>query len=613
MKTKRILCFTLTIALAVGLFAAMPLTVNAEEGPFRVTLHPAGATYVLGDAAVPLMASFLYDALAGLGYIDSGTPIKAQWYWSNDNSNVSRGNGFVEHTVPYDRLIRYSTTLTPATDTIGVKYYYAVLTYGESITGDGTEPKEAVTDPARIEVIAPRNNLTEVTVKKVDDKGNPLPGATIQAVSSGGTIYEAVTDKDGVATFALPEGTYIISESKAPAGYTPSDDTYTVSVTPNGIFLDYTTHSEPYEPVTFVNVPEPPRRQTPTPTNTPSPAPVPVPTPTVTPVPKSGTHGFTVKKTDENGASLAGATIRVEGLTDSGIPRVYNVTTNNKGEAAFTVEYGTYELSEYAAPNGYNATDERYALVVNAIGVYIQKGSGGLVPYDAEQVVFVDKKIPKLNKDDHFAYMQGYPEGTFRQEANMSRAEAVVMFSRLLVENMDLKTNYYKSEYYPDVPVTEWYANQVCFMHMKAVLGDYSRDGRFRPDEPVTRAEFATLAAHFDNLTFTDSNKFTDVADNHWAVKYINSAAAKGWIVGYPDDTFKPEAYITRAEVVALVNRIIERKADTTYVTANVKTLPRSYSDLASSHWAYWDIMEASIGHDYIKDDSGENWTAVYK
>jgi len=231
-----------------------------------------------------------------------------------------------------------------------------------------------------------------------------------------------------------------------------------------------------------------------------------------------------------------------------------------------------------------------------------------------EAVTFVNKKIPDLNKFDHFAYMQGYPEGTFYQTRNMTRAEAVVMFSRLLAKAMNLNTDYKNAAYYPDISLKAWYANQVCYMYSLGVLADFSRDGRFRPNDPVTRAEFATLASHFENLELKSENKFTDVPASHWAVKYINSAAAKGWIAGYPDNTFKPEANITRAEVVTLVNRMLERKADKTFINANINNLPRSYSDLKSTYWAYWDILEASMGHNYTKDSLGnETWTSFYK
>jgi len=195
----------------------------------------------------------------------------------------------------------------------------------------------------------------------------------------------------------------------------------------------------------------------------------------------------------------------------------------------------------------------------------------------------------------------------------MTRAEAVVMFSRLLMEAMNTTIDH-SNDYYPDVPKV-WYASYIGYMQKLGVLADYSRDGRFRPAEPVTRAEFATLAAHFDNLALTATNNFPDVPDDHWAVKYINSAAAKGWIFGNPDGTFNPEGKISRVEVVTLVGRMLDRKADAAFLAANKSSLPRVYKDVPdpNSHWGYHAIMEASTGHDYIRVDDGEKWTAVHK
>ena len=490
-KSKKLLSALLAFALIFGLFAAMPLTASAEDGPFQVTKDPVGATYYLNEDADPLTATFEYDALLGFGSLHSQSPITVRWYWSYEDSNTDRDNGSEESNVGYSRVIKHTTTHVPATDEIGVKYYYAVISYTESVmivTAQSEQiPRETVTKPARIEVIDP---------------------------------------------------------------------------------------GEPEE------------------------------------------ESFTVKKTDGNGAPLAGATLRLEGLTEDEIPRVYDVVTGSDGIATFVAENGNYTLSEHAAPNGFNATDETYEIVITPNGVYIRDVPGRLTPYT--QVTFVNKKIPALNSDDHFAYMQGYPEGDFRPGGNMTRAEAVVMFSRLMEESMNLTVDY-RYACYPDVDHTNpsmllpWYANPVCFMHLEGVLADYSRDVRFRPNDPVTRAEFATLASHFDNLTLTDDNVFSDVSSGHWAVKYINSSAAKGWIAGYPDGTFRPEANITRAEVVTLVNRILKRKADRDYIPANISKLPRSYSDLKSTYWAYWDIMEASIGHDYEEQGDGEKWTKVYE
>ncbi|MCL1828198.1 MAG: S-layer homology domain-containing protein [Oscillospiraceae bacterium] len=591
-KISRRLISSLSAAvLLFALLAAGPLTAYAADGPIEVTENPVGANYFLNRTAVPLKAEFRYDALAGFGTIDSVTPVTVQWYWSLTNSNTGRDNGQGEYVIPYDRQITYPTMLTPATDTAGVRYYYAVVSYAVPVaTTQGqweTVPREAVTAPARIEVIATEQSFQ---VKKVDENNNPLAGAVFSLVPDTGHTwgekksYEATSRADGVATFAVTEGAYILSEKTSPTGYEASDKTHIIWVESEQVLevVDYRTQNfKPYETITFVN----------------------------TKIPASGTHNFTVKKTDDKGNPLSGATIRLEGLTENNIPRVYDVVTTGNGEAVFSAENGTYDLSEHAAPQGYNASGETYTIVVTANGVYLRSSPTRLDPYTP--VTFVNKEIPSLNKDDHFAFMQGYPEGTFMPGRNMTRAEAVVMFSRLLTKSMNDATDY-RSSHYPDVPNTAWYANQVGYLQLLGVLADYSRDSRFRPDDPVTRAEFATLAAHFDNLTFTDTNKFSDVPNGHWAMKYINSAAAKGWIAGYPDGTFKPEANITRAEVVTLVGRMLDRFADSAYLTANAASLPRSYSDLTSAHWAYLAIMEASMGHDYTKNSAGEHWTAVY-
>jgi hypothetical protein len=497
-----------------------------------------------------------------------------QWYWSTTNSNTGRSNGqgetIIENwlTMPFE----HQTTLTPATNVIGVRYYYAVVEYmvwPHTLSHIAEpEPRIAVTEPAMIEVKAPDAAPEQsFQVKKVDEDGKPLAGAVFSLVPDTEhtwgekNSYEATSNADGLATFSVTEGAYILKEKQAPAGYDASGETHIIWVGSEQVMevVDYRTQNyKPYEIITFVN------------TKTPGPA----------------THELTVKKTDEKGNPLSGATIRIEGLTESGIPRVYDVVTNSNGEAVFTVENGTYDLSEYAAPVGYNATDETYKIVVTANGVYIQNSPTHLDPYTP--ITFVNKEPPTLNKKDHFAFMQGYPDGTFGPSKNMTRAEAVVMFSRLLTKSMNETTDY-RNNYYPDVKSTDWFANQVGYMQQLGVLADYSRDGHFRPNEPVTRAEFATLAAHFDKLTLTDTNNFSDVPNNHWAVKYINSAAAKGWIVGYDEDgvrTFKPEANITRAEVVTLVGRMLERTADSAYLTANASSLQRKYSDLTTTHWA---------------------------
>ena len=492
MKTKsiKLISTLLAVALVLSLSIIAPVSANAEDDLFQVKEHPTGATYYLGDVAEELRATFVYDVPAQSASLDSNAPIVAKWYWSYENTNADRSNGLEESTVAYGRTILYTTTHVPATDEVGVKYYFAVISYAESLAGIGyiySEPRETVTNPARIEVLAPDASEYEFEVYKVDEDGNPLEGAIIQ----------------------------------------------------------------------------------------------------------------------------------VEGMTDSGEPVIIYARTNSDGLVIITVENGSYIISEYAAPEGYNPTGDTYSIVVTDNGIFYNYATHLAQYYP---VVLVNYKIPGLITDDHFAYVQGYPDGTFGPSGNMTRAEAVVMFSHLQQESMDLATDY-RDAYYPDIDVSSpwlgsntvpWYANAVCFMESLHVLVDFTHGPDFRPGESVTRAEFATLAAHFSSLALTDVNIFSDVPDDHWAVKYINSAVAKGWINGYGDGTFHPEDFITRAEVVRLTNTILGRNADHAYIMANPGLLPRNYPDI-TVHWAYWDIMEASIGHDFDIISPGEEaWTAVY-
>ena len=632
--SKKILSSLLAAALTLSLFTVLPLTAAATtENPINVTENPVGAIYVLNQTSVPIKATFYYNGSGDL-LPDWTVPIKVQWYWSLSGSDKSRGNGLGESVYEdwYSRPFTHQTTLNPATDAAGVLYYYAVLEYKVFNFGanDDAETRYAVTESARIEVIAPEAEPEQsFVVKKVDENGDPLADAvfalTPNTEHSWGEMksYEAVSGANGYAEFTVKEGSYILSEKKAPEGYSADDKTYVIQVQGDQIseVINYNAQQyAPYEMIVFINkkIPAAPPAPTstpiliatPTPAASPSPGISPIPEITPSPAAPGGKQlDFSVKKTDENGNPLAGATMRVSGLNDSGVPRVYDTATDSKGDASFTVEEGSYVISEYAAPPGYNATDETYRVVVTANGIFAQNNLGESAPYST--VTFVNKVIPTLNKEDHFAFMQGYPDGTFGQEQNMTRAEAVVMFSRLLMKSMNTSSSH-TNGYYPDVASSAWYANEVGYMQALGVLADYSRDGNFRPDDQVTRAEFATLATHFDNLALSETNKFSDVSEKHWAVKYINSAEAKGWITGYPDGMFKPENNITRAEVVTLVGRMLDRHADSAYLAANAGALPRNYADLNSSHWAYIAIMEASISHDYTKDSAGEHWTKVY-
>lgn len=220
------------------------------------------------------------------------------------------------------------------------------------------------------------------------------------------------------------------------------------------------------------------------------------------------------------------------------------------------------------------------------------------------------KLKPELNKDDHFAYLIGYENGTFRPDNNMTRAEVIVMFSRLLTDKMDMNKTYENS--FNDVNSTDWYANYIGFMEAYGIVQGYN-DGSFKPNNPVTRAEFATISSRFNELT-EGSKEFKDVPASHWAHDYVSLAEEKGWVSGYPDGTFRPEQRITRAEVVTVVNRMLERSAenlDKTYIDENITGIDK-FSDVSTKHWAYYEILEASTDHNFEKsDDNVESWTSL--
>ena len=201
-----------------------------------------------------------------------------------------------------------------------------------------------------------------------------------------------------------------------------------------------------------------------------------------------------------------------------------------------------------------------------------------------------------------FGLVNGYTDGTFKPNAKITRAEFVAILSRF--PHTDIGTD--KS--FADVPRTNWAYNAV---QTALAQGWISAGTNFRPNAPITRAEFAAIAARFDDKNTDTSSKFTDIA-SHWAKNEIGIAANKGWINGYPDGTFRPNQYITRAEAMTLVNRVLNR-------------LPENSSDLLdsmikwpdnsdASAWYYLAVQEATNSHAYSdksKDDKYEKWTTI--
>ena len=211
-----------------------------------------------------------------------------------------------------------------------------------------------------------------------------------------------------------------------------------------------------------------------------------------------------------------------------------------------------------------------------------------------------------LDRYNHFAYVHGYPDHSFRPEGTITRGEMTAIFRRLLDQGIFSGGN---GTQFRDVRAGDWYASDVARLSSLGVIAGYP-DGSFRPNASVTRAEFANVASKFVNAK--SGQGFNDL-NGHWAQGAIEKLKSAGWVTGYGDGSFRPDAVITRAEVVSITNRMLERTADANYVRNNRGSLIQ-YTDLPTGHWAYLPIMEASNAHDYTRNaDGSETWTRNWK
>ena len=207
----------------------------------------------------------------------------------------------------------------------------------------------------------------------------------------------------------------------------------------------------------------------------------------------------------------------------------------------------------------------------------------------------------RLNTDEHIRYLLGYPDGAFGADNNMTRAEAAQMFYGLLLDRSIPIT-----VHFDDVAEAAWYANAVETLASIGVIKGVG-DGKFAPERSITRAEFTAIAMRFAELDTSGKNIFSDVPENEWYYDAVIGSIKYGWIGGYPDGTFRPDNTITRAEVTAIVNRMLGRSGDESYILDHADSLTQ-FNDLTGSHWAYCDIMEAANEHDYAKTNGVERW-----
>ena len=238
---------------------------------------------------------------------------------------------------------------------------------------------------------------------------------------------------------------------------------------------------------------------------------------------------------------------------------------------------------------------------------YAKRSSGGGGGGHKPTVTIPDDVPTGLNGDDHYAYIVGYPDSTVRPQNGITRAEVATIFFRLLTDETR-NANSTKSNSYSDVAAGAWYNHAVSTLSaMGIVKGD--SHGKFNPNAPITRAEFAAIAARFDDKANTTAVDFSDIA-SHWAKDEISAAANNGWINGYTDGTFRPNNKITRAEAMTLVNRVLKRLPETAEDLHNDMIKWSDNSD--TSAWYYLAVQEATNSHYYdLKENKHEKWSKL--
>ena len=273
---------------------------------------------------------------------------------------------------------------------------------------------------------------------------------------------------------------------------------------------------------------------------------------------------------------------------------------------------GTFSFNGWKKDDGTVLTGEQQLtadLTLHGVWTFTKKSSGGGGGGGSHKpTVTIPDDVPTgLNGDDHYAYIVGYPDSTVRPQNGITRAEVATIFFRLLTDETR-NANSTKSNSYSDVAAGAWYNHAVSTLSaMGIVKGD--SHGKFNPNAPITRAEFAAIAARFDDKANTTAVDFSDIA-SHWAKNEISAAANNGWINGYTDGTFRPNNKITRAEAMTLVNRVLKRLPETAEDLHNDMIKWSDNSD--TSAWYYLAVQEATNSHYYdIKENKYEKWSKL--
>ena len=301
-----------------------------------------------------------------------------------------------------------------------------------------------------------------------------------------------------------------------------------------------------------------------------------------------GTTSYTIKASAGDGGSISpSGNVRV----DRGDDQTFRITAEN----GYVIADVLVDGESVGAVSSYTFENVRASHTIEV--VFERTGSAVADPDDTGVSDW-------LNTEDHNAYLNGYPGSRFGPDNNMTRAEVAQMFYNLLLDkNVPITVTF------DDVPADAWYTEAVNTLASLDILNGVGNN-QFEPDRSITRAEFTTIAMRFTNGTLSGTNIFPDVNPNDWFYDYVVGSIQYGWINGYPDGTFGPNDSITRAEVTTITNRMLGRSADEAFVDSNQASLVQ-FGDITDRHWAYYQVMEATNGHDYTKTDGVEDWSRL--
>lgn len=304
--------------------------------------------------------------------------------------------------------------------------------------------------------------------------------------------------------------------------------------------------------------------------------------------------GYTLRLTKldaGDGTPLSGAKFELWRVGTRSDTRLGVYETNRYGWTQAEVsQSGDYYWVETVPPEGYRLGGGKHPTNTGK--------NSRITVYNTEAAV------PALFTDDHYAYIVGGPDGTVRPNDSMTRAGVATIFFRLLKDSVR-DANLLTGCTYTDVPDGHWANTAISTMTGLDIVRGYDA-AAFGPGDPITRAQFAAICARFDTGKSNGSRTFSDI-EGHWAKAYIERAAELGWISGFQDGTFRPDAYITRAQAVTMINRMLNRvPEDPSDLLPGMNVWP----DCGPGDWFYLAIQEATNSHDYRrKAGSYETWT----